>query len=342
MNLSDFDFALPEELIAQNPLERRDSSRLMSVDREAGGIEDCRFTDICDLLTPQDVLVINNTQVFPARLHCTTVSGARVEIFLMEEIDGLVWKVLARPAKRLKDGSVICFADNLEAVVLGHEQNGSVVLEFRCVGDFNTIINEIGEMPLPHYIKREGQQTSIDRARYQTIYAKERGAIAAPTAGLHFTPEVLENLKQKGVSIAEVTLHVGYGTFAPVRSDDISEHRVLGERCEITGETAKTVNLAKAEGRRVIAVGTTSVRTLESFAENGELRAGRGIADVTITPGHKFQIVDGILTNFHLPKSSLLLLVSAFAGHELIMSAYAHAISERYRFFSYGDCMLIV
>jgi S-adenosylmethionine:tRNA ribosyltransferase-isomerase len=343
MRLADFHFHLPEELIAQEALADRKSSRMMLVDRAAQTFTDMNFSDITDILRAGDVLVINNTKVFPARLNGTLETGGHVEIFLVNETAPMTWEALARPAKRLKEGKVIFFGDKLRATVVGKLESGSVVVRFECNGDFDSVLEEIGRTPLPPYIKRDASSPDADRVRYQTVYAKERGAIAAPTAGLHFTPGIIETLKDKGVEVVEVTLHVGYGTFAPVRAEDLSQHSVMGERCEIPQQTADAVNRAKGEGRRVIAVGTTSTRSLESFADDmGRIVPGKRIADLTITPGYRFKVVDGILTNFHLPESSLLMLISTFGGHELIMGAYRHAVSQKYRFYSYGDCMLIV
>ena len=343
MRLSDFHFDLPDELIAQEGLADRKSSRMMLVERSSGTFSDRHFSDITGILQAGDVLVINNTKVFPARLNGTLETGGHIEIFLVNEISPMTWEALAKPAKRLKEGKTLHFGDGLRATVVEKLESGSVIVRFECEGDFDQVLEEVGRTPLPPYIKRDGSKADADRVRYQTVYAKERGAIAAPTAGLHFTPEVLETLRNKGVEIVEVTLHVGYGTFAPVRAENLSEHSVLGERGEISEETADAVNKAKDEGRRVIAVGTTSTRSLESFSDDsGRIVPGRRIADLTITPGYRFKVVDGILTNFHLPESSLLILISTFGGHELIMNAYRHAVSERYRFYSYGDCMLIV
>lgn len=343
MKLSDFHFDLPEELIAQEALADRKSSRMMLVERKAQRFTDRRFADIVEILEAGDLLVINNTKVFPARLNGTLETGGHVEIFLVAEVSPMTWEALAKPAKRLKEGKTLSFGDNLRATVVEKLEGGTVIVRFECDGDFEEVLEEVGRTPLPPYIKRDASSPDADRVRYQTVYAKERGSIAAPTAGLHFTPDILAALKEKRVEVVEVTLHVGYGTFAPVRTDDLSKHSVLGEKCEISEETAEAINKAKGEGRRVIAVGTTSTRSLESFAdESGHVTAGKRIADLTVTPGYSFKTVDGILTNFHLPESSLLMLISTFGGHELIMSAYRHAVSEKYRFYSYGDCMLIV
>ena len=269
-------------------------------------------------------------------------SGGKMELLLEQELSPMVWETLARPAKRLKEGKLIGFGEGLRAEVVEKTESGSIVVRFQCEGDFESVLESVGRTPLPPYIKRDVTTLDEDRIRYQTVYAKEKGSIAAPTAGLHFTPDVLNALTEKGVEIVEVTLHVGYGTFAPVRATDLSKHSVSGERCQITDQAAETINRAKEQGRRVIAVGTTSTRSLESFAdESGRVIPGRRIADLTITPGYKFKVIDGLLTNFHLPMSSLLVLVTSFGGYDLVMNSYRHAVSEKYRFYSYGDCMLI-
>jgi len=289
------------------------------------------------------VIVLNNTKVFPARLFGTSETGAKVELFLVREIENQTWETLGRPAKRLKTGKKIFFGENLSAEVLEKTDEGRVIVRFETAENFNDILDQIGQTPLPPYIKREDGKLDKDRERYQTVFAKNRGAIAAPTAGLHFTPEILDELKNLGVTIAEITLHVGYGTFEPVRVSDLSEHRVMPERCEISIETAEILNRAKAENKRIIAVGTTTTRALESAVdETGKLSAGERFADLTITPDYKFKLINGLLTNFHLPQSSLLVLVSTFAGYDLMMKAYRHAVASKYRFYSYGDCMLIV
>lgn len=343
MLISDFDYDLPENLIAQAPLENRESSRMLIVDRAAGRLTDGYFYDFTDFARPGDVVVINNTRVFPARLFGRLETGARVEIFLVKETGERVWETLARPARRLKTGKKIVFGEKLTAEVLDKTVDGRVRVRFETEGDFDEIVDEIGRTPLPPYIKREDGSTDADRERYQTVFARERGAIAAPTAGLHFTPEILEKLETKGTAIAEVTLHVGYGTFEPVRVRDLSRHSVMPEQYEIGDAAALLLNSAKAEGRRIIAIGTTTTRALETvMTKHGRFEAERESANLTIIPGYKFKAVDALLTNFHLPQSSLLVLVSTFAGHELIMKAYRHAVRERYRFYSYGDCMLII
>ena len=343
MKISDFDYELPEELIAQKPLQQRESSRMLVVNRREESWRDERFSGFADFLKDNDVIVLNNTKVFPARLNGTKESGASVELFLIREIENGVWETLARPAKRLREKTKIAFDENLAAEILEKTADGHCVVRFEADGNFDEILEKVGRTPLPPYIKRKKDSPDSDRERYQTVFASERGAIAAPTAGLHFTPQILEQIKSKGVKIVKITLHVGYGTFEPVRVANLSEHRVMPERCEINPESAQILNAAKANNQRIIAVGTTTARALESLvAESGKILARRGEAALTITPGYKFKVADGLLTNFHLPQSSLLVLVSTFTGYELIMKAYRHAVSARYRFYSYGDCMLIV
>lgn len=343
MLISEFNFDLPENLIAQEPLEKRESSRMLVVNRAEKNFSDSRFFDFPKFLKKGDVVVLNNTKVFPARIYGKTETGAKVEIFLVREIENQTWETLARPAKRLKIGREIVFNENLSAMILEKSEDGKVFVKFETNGDFDAILDEIGKTPLPPYIKREKDSIDKDRERYQTVFAQKRGAIAAPTAGLHFTPEILEEIKSNGVEVCEITLHVGYGTFEPVRVDDLSEHKILPERYEISPETAEIINKAKSGSRRIIAVGTTTTRTLESASdESKQVKFGKGLADLTITPNYKFKIIDGILTNFHLPQSSLLVLISTFGGHELIMKAYNHAVGENYRFYSYGDCMFIL
>lgn len=345
MQLSDFDYHLPEELIAQHPLPERDASRMLVVNRADGRLQDSGFVDLSTYLRTGDCLVLNNTRVFPARLMGTRLpTGGAVEILLLREIARSAWQVLARPARRLKVGTRVSFGNSrLRGVVTGANNDGTRVIEFEQPEQLEELINEVGQPPLPPYIKREDSNLDDDRDRYQTVYARESGAIAAPTAGLHFTPRVLEQVKSAGVSMAEITLHVGYGTFEPVRVDDVSLHRVIPETFAIDEDVAAIINRSRAAGGRVISVGTTTTRALESAAgQDGTIAATGGLANLTITPGYDFRAVDALLTNFHLPKSSLLLLVSAFAGREMILKAYQHAVRERYRFYSYGDCMLIV
>ncbi len=343
MLISEFDYALPEELIAQNPLEKRENSRMLIVNRSTENLRDEHFYDFPRFLKKDDVIVLNNTKVFPARLFGTSETGAKIEIFLVREFENQIWETLARPARRLTIGKKILFGENLSGEVLEKASNGRVIVRFEANRNFDSILEEIGQTPLPPYIKRDDGVSRNDKNRYQTVFAKQRGAIAAPTAGLHFTQKILSEIKDLGATIVEITLHVGFGTFEPVRVSDLSEHRVLPERCEISRETAQILNEAKAEKKRIIAIGTTTTRALESsIDENGMVQAGNNLADLTITPGYKFKVVGSLLTNFHLPQSSLLVLVSTFAGYNLTIEAYKHAVRSRYRFYSYGDCMLII
>jgi S-adenosylmethionine:tRNA ribosyltransferase-isomerase len=341
MLISEFDYQLPEELIAQEPLEDRSASRMLVIDRERREFSDHEFREFTSFLRPGDLLVVNNTRVFPARLLGKSETGANVELFLLEKRQAGVWQTLARPARRLKIGKKVVFGSKLTAEVIEKTDEGRVVVRFDAEGDLDDVIDEVGLTPLPPYIRREGGGNG-DRERYQTVFAKERGAIAAPTAGLHFTPDVIDAVKGAGAELVEVTLHVGYGTFEPVRVDDLSNHSVMAERYSIDAETAEKLNAAKTGGRRIVAVGTTTTRALESnIAEFGTFTIGRHTARLTITPGYQFRAINALLTNFHLPQSSLLVLTSTFGGHEPIMGAYRHAVAERYRFYSYGDCMLI-
>jgi S-adenosylmethionine:tRNA ribosyltransferase-isomerase len=343
MLISEFDYDLPVELIAQNPLEKREDSRMVIVNRSQKSFQDEHFLNFPKFLKKDDVIVLNNTKVFPARLFGASETGANIELFLVREIGNQTWEALARPARRLKTGKKILFGESLTAEVLEKTEEGRVIVRLEANGNFNEVLDQIGQTPLPPYIKREDKKLIEDRERYQTVFAKNRGAIAAPTAGLHFTPEILDELKNFGATLAEITLHVGYGTFEPVRVSDLSEHKVMPERCEISIETAEVLNKAKDENKRIIAIGTTTTRALESsIDENGKLLAGERSANLTITPEYNFKIINGLLTNFHLPQSSLLVLVSTFAGYDLTMKAYRHAVASKYRFYSYGDCMLIV
>ncbi|HMO81095.1 MAG TPA: tRNA preQ1(34) S-adenosylmethionine ribosyltransferase-isomerase QueA [Pyrinomonadaceae bacterium] len=340
--LSEYRFDLPEDLIADVPLAERSASRMLVVDREASAFSDSRFLQFPDLLREGDLLVLNNTRVFPARLFGKTRTGASVELLLVREIKPFVWEALARPAKRLKPGVRIVLDEDLEAEVLERLENGSVSIRFLTTHELDDQLDRIGKTPLPPYIKRPKDSPDTDRERYQTVFAKTRGAIAAPTAGLHFTPEIFDEIKGRGVGIAEITLHVGYGTFEPVRSENLSQHRVLPERYSIDEQAARMLNSAREGGGRIVAVGTTTTRTLEyQMQKHGVFTAETGLADLTILPGYELRAVDALLTNFHLPRSSLLILVSTFAGHELIMRAYRHAVESEYRFYSYGDCMFI-
>jgi S-adenosylmethionine:tRNA ribosyltransferase-isomerase len=346
MRLSDFDFDLPPELIAQEPLPERDGSRLLSVDTRTGTLTHRWVRDLPELLHSGDLLVANDSRVFPARVVGVTENGASVELLLLGPApkDEKRWEVLARPAKKLRVGTKAVFGDGLlHAVVVESADYGRKIVELDCEGDIFEVLDRVGQTPLPPYIRREGGDLETrDRERYQTVYARERGSVAAPTAGLHFTPELLQTLERRGVDFAPLTLHVGYGTFQPIRTEAVEDHRMDAEWYEIPATTASRIEDARAGGRRVVAVGTTTVRTLESSVDRaGPLRPGRGVTRLFIYPGFRFQIVDALLTNFHLPRSSLFLLVSAFGGTELMRRAYEEAIRERYRFYSYGDCMFI-
>ncbi len=345
MNISDFDYHLPEELIAQQPLSPRDASRMLILNRQDGTWSDTRFSSFPEYLRKGDLVVINNTQVFPARLFAERAStGGRVEVLLTKEIEPLVWEALMRPGNRLKEGDLLRFAQSdLRAEVLNGPGPEMRRLRFNSAEAFEVVLDQFGQMPLPPYIKRLQGSSTEDRESYQTIYARERGAIAAPTAGLHFTPEVLQQIRNRNVEVVEITLHVGYGTFEPVRVVEIEDHTVRPEAFVISNLAAERINATKANGGRVIAIGTTTTRALEAATGHDNLvHPARGAASLTITPGYNFKVTDVLLTNFHLPQSSLLLLVSAFASRELALAAYNHAVMERYRFYSYGDCMLII
>ncbi len=343
MQISEFNYELPEDLIAQNPPEKREISRMLVANSSDETLTDEQFFNFPKYLNKGDLIVLNNTKVFPARLYGKSETGAKVELFLVDEIADKTWETLARPAKRLKVGKKIIFNEDLSAEVVEKASTGKVIVKFVCSKNFDEIIDKIGNTPLPPYIKRDEGNLDKDRKRYQTVYAKERGAIAAPTAGLHFTPEILDEIKSKGVEITEITLHVGYGTFEPVRVEDLSEHKVMAEKFEISEHSAELLNQAKSNNRRIIAIGTTTTRTLETtIAKNNKFINGKQIADLTITPGYKFQAIKGLLTNFHLPQSSLLVLVSTFGGYDFIMETYKHAVREKYRFYSYGDCMFVI
>ncbi len=340
MQITDFDYELPAELIAQTPLEERDASRMLVLDRREQAWADSGFKEFTKYLRPNDVVVVNNSRVIPARLlGRREESGGQVEIFLVREIEPEIWEALVRPGGRLKKGARTIFGEgNLIAEMLDEPGSELRRVRFHCDGPFHDVLAQLGSTPLPPYIKRPAGVSNDDRERYQTVYSKQRGAIAAPTAGLHFTPAVLEEVA-KIASLVEVTLHVGYGTFEPVRVDDVDQHSVSSEHYEISETAAQKIN----DAQRVIVVGTTTLRALESSAnERGEVVAGPGVASLTIKPGYQFRVADALLTNFHLPQSSLLILVSAFAGRDLILRAYGHAVAERYRFYSYGDCMLIL
>lgn len=341
MNTADFDFHLPEELIAQTPLEKRDASRLLVVNHETGQMEDTHFDAIIDQLNPGDALVMNDTRVLPARLHGEKPeTGGHVELLLLKNIAGDDWEVLAKPAKRLKVGAAISFGDGrLTATVLEELEHGGRIVRFHYQGIFLEVLESLGEMPLPPYIHEKLK----DRERYQTVYAKENGSAAAPTAGLHFTKELLAQIEAKGVKLVYLTLHVGLGTFRPVSVDNVDEHEMHSEFYTLSEEAANTLRQVKASGHRVVAVGTTSIRTLETIGSkfNGEIKADSGWTNIFIKPGYDWKVVDAFSTNFHLPKSTLVMLVSAFAGRKLVLSAYQHAIDEKYRFFSFGDAMFI-
>jgi S-adenosylmethionine:tRNA ribosyltransferase-isomerase len=344
MHISDFDYELPAELIAQQPLTERDASRMLVLDRGAGTWQDSRFAEFPSHLRAGDVVVLNNTRVFPARLTGERMpSGGRIELLLVREVAPNTWEALTRPGRRLKTGVQLRFGDGkLLAEVVETRDQGLRVVRFTCEGPLADVIDAIGQPPLPPYIKRPAGTNERDRDRYQTVYARARGSIAAPTAGLHFTKPVMDEIRAAGVTIVEVTLHVGYGTFEPVRVRDLSEHCVAPEWYSISEEAAGAINAALDTQRRVLAIGTTTSRALESANEAGRVVSGPGMAKLTIIPGYQFRTVNALLTNFHLPRSSLLMLVSAFAGRELVLAAYRHAVKERYRFYSYGDCMLIV
>lgn len=340
MHISDFDYDLPADLIAQTPLEQRDASRMLVLDRAQKEWTDSYFSQFTEHLRPNDVVVVNNSRVIPARLiGRREETGGQVEIFLVREIEAEVWEALVRPGARLKKGARAVFGEGrLVAEMLDEPGTELRRVRFHCEGSFDEVLAEIGSTPLPPYIKRPAGTSTTDRERYQTVYSKHRGAIAAPTAGLHFTPEVLAEVARVA-SLAEITLHVGYGTFEPVRVDDVTQHSVSSEHFEISESAAQTIN----QGDRIIVVGTTTMRALESSAtEDGRVVAGRGVASLTIKPGYRFRVADALLTNFHLPRSSLLILVSAFAGRDLVLRAYRHAVAQQYRFYSYGDCMLIL
>ncbi len=338
MKKSDFYYDLPKELIAQHPIEPRNASRLMILDKNNGGVLHKVFSDLSAFLRAGDCLILNNTRVLPARLFGTRVdTGAVVEFVLLKHQNGDVWECIAGPGKKAKTGCEFSFSDKLKAIVKDVKDDGNRIIEFFYNGEFYSILDEVGNMPLPHYITAELK----DKERYQTVYSKELGSAAAPTAGLHFTNEMLNNLKQMGVNIGYVTLHVGLGTFRPVKVDDIKDHKMHSEHYHIPAETAELINKTKKEGGRVICVGTTSCRTLESAAQNGEICECSDDTSIFIYPGYKFKCMDALITNFHLPESTLIMLVSAFAGYENTMNAYKIAVEEKYRFFSFGDAMFI-
>jgi len=362
--VSDFHFHLPEELIAQTALEDRAASRMLCLDRRSGAIRDGAFRELPELLRGDDLVVFNNTRVFPARLFATREGAdGKIEVFLTRQVSAEPneWECLVRPGRKVRVGARLSFGDELQGEVIAAGEFGERRVRFEVTRgkiptsaaknaaemghpdsstpDFFSIVERIGHVPLPPYISR--QDSAGDRERYQTVYARERGSVAAPTAGLHFTPETLEKIRARGIETAEVTLHVGLGTFQPVRVEKVEEHRLHAESYSISEETGEKIRRAKKHGRRVVAVGTTTVRTLEFAVRDGELRAGSGEAGLVIYPGFSVRVVDALLTNFHLPESTLLMLVCALGGKENVMRAYAHAVEQRYRFYSYGDCMLV-
>ncbi|MPQ26171.1 tRNA preQ1(34) S-adenosylmethionine ribosyltransferase-isomerase QueA [Bacillus paralicheniformis] len=341
MKVELFDFDLPERLIAQVPLKERDASRLMVLDKKTGEITHSTFKHVIDFLNAGDCIVLNDTRVLPARLYgVKEETGAKVEVLLLKQEEGDVWETLVKPAKRVKRGTVLSFGDGrLTAVCTDELEHGGRKIEFRYEGIFYEVLESLGEMPLPPYIKEQLD----DRERYQTVYSKKQGSAAAPTAGLHFTEDILDALRKKGVHIAFITLHVGLGTFRPVSAENVEEHDMHAEFYEMSEETAALLNRVRQEGGRIISVGTTSTRTLETIASehDGRFREARGWTSIFIYPGYTFRAIDGMITNFHLPKSSLIMLVSALAGREHVLSAYRTAVEHEYRFFSFGDAMLI-
>ncbi|MFO8084340.1 MAG: tRNA preQ1(34) S-adenosylmethionine ribosyltransferase-isomerase QueA [Desulfobacterales bacterium] len=351
-DLNDYNYDLPKDLIAQQPVRQRDHSRLLRLCRQSGQVEHHRFCDISQMLRPDDILVINNTRVVPGRLFGKKESGGKVELLLLEyPVNGFnqspeqiyANKCLIKASKPPKSGTVICFNDELKATVLKND-NGFFQVKFTCTADFEETLDRIGKMPIPPYIIRDQQSSDLceDKTNYQTVYAIKKGAIAAPTAGLHFTETLLEKIRQKGILIVPITLHVGYGTFVPVRVCDIRQHKIHSELFDISEEAARIIAAGKKQGRRIVAVGTTCVRTLEYACDgNGHLVSGTDYCDLYIYPGYRFKMVDALITNFHLPKSTLIMLVSAFAGRKNILAAYAKAVKNNYRFFSYGDAMFI-
>ncbi len=340
MKKSDFYYDLPEELIAQTPIEPRNASRMMVIDRKSGEAEHKHFYNLCDYLKKGDLLVLNDSRVLPARIYGEKAdNGSFIEFLLLEQKGNMEWEILCRPGKKAKIGTRFNFGGGkLSAVITDILEDGNRIAKFECEGNFFATLDEIGQMPLPPYIKEKLK----DKERYQTVYSHETGSSAAPTAGLHFTKEMLEEIEAMGVNIAYVTLHVGLGTFRPVKEENVLEHKMHSEHYEIPQRTAELINQTKAEGGRVIAVGTTSCRTLESVATfYGEIKPCEGYTDIFIYPGYEFKVLDGLVTNFHLPESTLIMLVSAFLGYENTMNVYKLAVEEKYRFFSFGDCMLI-
>ena len=337
MQVKDFDYDLPPELIAQHPMEPRDHSRLMVVDKNTGAIEHKHFYDICDYLRADDLLVFNDTRVIPARLHGCKDSGARVEVLLLTRINNNDWEALVKPGKKLRVGSKIIFSSELSCEIVSNTDFGGRVVRFDFVGAFEEILDRLGETPLPPYITAPLE----DKERYQTVYSREKGSAAAPTAGLHFTPELMDKIKKIGAEEVFVTLHVGLGTFRPVSVENINDHVMHREFYHISPETARKINEAKRMGRRIVAVGTTAVRTLEAAGSSGVIQSGSNWTNIFIYPGYKFRFVEALITNFHLPQSTLLMLVSALSNREIMLRSYEIAVKEKYRFFSFGDVMFI-
>ena len=345
MKLSEFDYELPEELIAQFPAQKRDFSKLLVLSKDNGNIEHRHFYNIVDYFSENDVLVLNNTRVIPARLYAKKETGANIEIFLLKEVKAQHWEVLLRPAKRVKADDVLKISDELSAQLVEKFEDGKALIKLIYDGNIFEILDSVGKIPLPPYIERkmsDDEIAKLDYERYQTVYAKNKGSVAAPTAGLHFTEEIIEKLKEKGVQVCYVTLNVGLGTFKPVNTDNIEEHKMDNEVFEITEDAANIISAGMKNGKRIVAVGTTTTRTLETtFQKYGEIKAVKDSSEMFIYPGYEFKVIDALITNFHLPKSTLIMLVSALAGKDIIFNAYQEAISHKYRFYSYGDCMFI-
>lgn len=345
MKTSDFDYELPENLIAQFPTQKRSESKMLVLDKSKQSLEHKHFYDIIDYLTDNDILVLNNTKVIPARLFGTKETGAKIEVFLLKDLKNGRWEVLMKPAKRVHLNDKIKISDELSVIAKEQMEDGKRIVEIVCDGDIYDLLNKYGNIPLPPYIERKMTSDEIkklDYNRYQTVYAKNEGSVAAPTAGLHFTEEILQKLKNKGVTVCYVTLNVGLGTFRPVKCDDVTEHKMDSEEFEISEETAKIITEGKANGKNIVAVGTTSVRTLETaYAQFGEIKACKSSSRLFIYPPYEFKVIDKLITNFHLPKSTLIMLVSAFAGKDFVFRAYKTAVENNYRFYSYGDCMFI-
>lgn len=345
MKTSDFDYELPENLIAQFPTQKRSESKMLVLDKSKQTLEHKHFYDIVDYLTDNDILVLNNTKVIPARLFGTKETGAKIEVFLLKDLKDGRWEVLMKPAKRVHLNDKIKISDELSVIAKEQMEDGKRIVEIVCDGDIYDLLNKYGNIPLPPYIERKMTSDEIkklDYNRYQTVYAKNEGSVAAPTAGLHFTEEILQKLKNKGVTVCYVTLNVGLGTFRPVKCDDVTEHKMDSEEFEISEETARVITEGKANGKNIVAVGTTSVRTLETaYAQFGEIKACKSSSRLFIYPPYEFKVIDKLITNFHLPKSTLIMLVSAFAGKDFVFRAYKTAVENNYRFYSYGDCMFI-